>query len=116
GTDVEDVGSLLDHEAGALTCAHRIEETPAVGKRIRRDVEDAHYERTAKSQQAHKRVASIAADACGLRNGLPGQAHEGAFAPGGGGVSSGTTAISAQDTSPSHGSIWITLQYCNSLS
>jgi len=46
-TDVDDVGAVIDQSAGARQRLFRFEVRPAVGKRVRRHVEDAHDERAA---------------------------------------------------------------------
>ena len=43
--DVDQIGTGLLHRKGGVGRAAGIEELPAVGKRIRRDVQDAHEER-----------------------------------------------------------------------
>ena len=44
--DVEDVGAVRNHPQAVRDGARRIEAHAAVGERIRRDVEDAHDQRT----------------------------------------------------------------------
>src|SRR5262249_57805854 len=50
-TDVDDVGALGDHAVGVVDRNSGIQELPAVGEGVWRDVENAHPQRTAKRQQ-----------------------------------------------------------------
>jgi hypothetical protein len=57
--DIENVGALLHHFARMGNRHCRIEKLAAVGKRVRRHVEDAHDQRPALREQGGQRIACL---------------------------------------------------------